>query len=389
MQVAPKTGPEAIYNALRNMDLTKIEEEQRNIVRSNKATKRGDAVKTLNIIEGLRRNELKPEHLMIKSVPVIPAKFRPFAVIGNTFTPGDANELYKDLHDIRSAYSEEREVFGDEGAGDARLNLYDAVRAVYGYADPVKPKTKQRGVSGFLKKITGTNPKFGFVQRKLIGKTQDSVARGTISVNPELSLDEIGVPEDMAWTIYAPYIQRRLVQSGVSPKDALLAVRDRTDHARKALERETLSRPVIYSRAPSWHRFNVIAGRPKLIQGNSIGINPLVTTGLNADFDGDQMNLHVPSQDDAVKEAWDTLMPSKMLFSIRSPDNVMPALKHEQVQGLYTAQARQAKGSHMFPDEKSAMAAIRAGNVNLSDDIQIADPNFYGNKPALQVDATP
>lgn len=383
MQDKPRTGPEAIHYALQNLDLTRLEEDQRNIIRSNKKTKRPDAVKILNTIEGLRKNNLRPDQLMIRNVPVLPAKFRPFAVVGNTFTPGDANELYKDLHDIRSAYSEEEETFGKEGAGDARLNLYDAVRAVYGYTDPVKPKTKQRGVSGFLKKITGTNPKFGFVQRKLIGKTQDSVARGTISVDPDLSLDEIGVPEDMAWTMYAPYIQRRLVQSGVSPKDALLAVRDRDDHAKRALDREITERPVIYSRAPSWHRFNVISGRPKLIKGNSIGINPLVTTGLNADFDGDQMNLHVPSQHDAVQEAWNTLMPSKMLFSIRDPDKVMPTLKHEQVQGLFTAQARAARASHVFPTEKAAIAAIQAGNVSLSDDVQILDPSFKGNQPAV------
>lgn len=384
-----RTGPDAIYNALKGMDLDKIEAEQRRVIKQGGKSKRGDAVKILNTVTGLRNNKLRPEQLMINQVPVLPAKFRPFAVVGSTFTPGDANELYKDLHDLRAAYEEESSVFGQEGAGAARLNMYDAVRATYGYTDPVKPKTKQRGVSGFIKKITGTSPKFGWVQRKLIGKTQDSVARGTIAVDPELSLDEVGVPEDMAWTMYAPYIQRRLVRSGVSPKDAVFAVKERSEHARRALDREMVERPVIYSRAPSWHRFNVIAGRPRLVQGHSIAINPLVTTGLNADFDGDQMNLHVPSQDDAVKEAWDILMPSKMLFSIRDPEKVMPALKHEQVQGLFTAQHRPPKASHVFPDERSALAAIKAGTVSLSDEVRILDRNFKGNQPQLPVDPTP
>lgn len=378
-----KTGPDAIYGALKGLDLDAIEANQRKIIKSGGKSKRGDAVKILNTVVGLRNNNLRPEQLMINNVPVLPAKFRPFAVVGSTFTPGDANELYKDLFDLKAAYEEEAGVFGKENAGDARLNMYDAVRATYGYADPVKPKTKQRGVSGFVKKITGTSPKFGWVQRKLIGKTQDSVARGTIAVDPDLSLDEVGVPEDMAWTMYAPYIQRRLVRSGVSPKDAVYAVKERSDHAKRALEREMTERPVIYSRAPSWHKFNVISGRPKLIQGHSIAINPLVTTGLNADFDGDQMNLHVPSQDDAVKEAWDVLMPSKMLFSIRDPDKVMPALKHEQVQGLFTAQKRTPKASHVFPDERSAIAAIKAGQVNLSDEVTILDRNFKGNRPVV------
>ena len=379
----PITGPEAITAALGRIDLAKLEEDQRAIIRARKVSKRPAAVKTLNIIEGLRRNKLQPSDLLIQHVPVIPAAFRPFSVLGNSFVPGDANELYRDLIKMRDAHGELEGVLGPEGAGDSRLDLYDSVKALYGFGDPVVPKTLQRGVSGFLKQITGANPKFSYVQRKLLSKPQDSVSRGTIAVDPELSLDEIGVPEDMAWKMYAPYVQRRLTTTaGMGSTDALKHVRDRTPFAERALFNEMQVRPTIYSRAPSWHKFNVLAAHPKLIKGHTIAINPLVTTGLNADFDGDAMNLHVPSGDEAVKEAYEKLLPSKMLFSIRDQDKVVPLPKHEQILGLFTAHSRPAQTIHRFNSHAEAMDAIQKGRVPLSDEIEFPGMDQL-SKPAV------
>lgn len=370
----PTTGPAAIEHALSKINLDKLKEYHMNMVRSGPKSKRTKSVQALHVIEGLQRNGLTPDKLLVKNVPVIPPAFRPFSVIGNAFVPGDANELYRDLFQYRDLHNESVSMLGEKGSTQAKLDMYDTVKALYGYGDPIAPKTKQRGVAGFLQTITGANPKFGYVQRKLLSKPQDSVARGTISVNPDLSLDEIGLPLDMAWTMYAPYVQRRLVQSGMSSLSALTNIRDKTEHARKALDKEVLERPVIYSRAPSWHRFNVLSGKPKLIDGHTIAINPLVTTGLNADFDGDTMNLHVPSLPESVKEAWDKLMPSKMLFSIRDQDKVVPIPKQELVLGLYTANRRPAKNTHTFNTEEEALAAIRSGAVHLSDEVNIGPP---------------
>lgn len=373
MAQIPLTGPAAIEHALNRLDLGKLEEEQRDVIRTKKVSKRPHAVQVLNVLEGLRRNKITPNDLMVKSVPVIPPAFRPFSVVGSTFVPGDANELYRDLIHIRDAYDEAHGIMGDEGTQDTRLALYDSVKALYGYGDPVVPKTKQRGVTGFLKQVSGTSPKWSFVQRKLLSKPQDSVSRGTIAVDPDLSLDEIGVPKEMAWTMYSPYVQRRLVHLGMSPGDALKNVTDRTQHALLALEKEVGERPVIYSRAPSWHKFNVLAGKPKLVDGDTIAINPLVTTGLNADFDGDAMNLHVPSHPEAVQEAKDKLLPSRMLFSIRDQDKVVPLPKQEQILGMYTAAQRPAKAKHIFANEAQALAAIKKGQISLSDEVEIPE----------------
>jgi DNA-directed RNA polymerase subunit beta' len=366
---APKTGPEAIEHALGKLDIDQLRAEHQGVIDSKKVSKRPRAVAVLNTLEGLDRNKLKPKDLMIHSIPVIPPAFRPFSVLGSTFVPGDANELYRDFMNIQDAHRDEVSTLGHVAASDSRLAVYDAAKALYGYGEPTSPKTKQRGVSGFLKTLTGSSPKFSFFQRKLLSKPMDNVSRGTIAVDPELGLDEIGVPKDHAWSAYAPYIQRRLVQSGMSAPDALKNVKERSEHAFKALEQEVNVRPMVYSRAPSWHKFNVLAGHPKLIDGDTISINPLVTTGLNADFDGDAMNLHVPSHPDAVKEAYEKLLPSKMLWSIRDQDKVVPLPKHEAILALFAANHRAAKKAHHFPSKAEALAAIRSGQVSQQDEV--------------------
>lgn len=368
------TGPEAIAHALRRLDLAKLEQEQRDVIKTKKVSKRPRAVAILNAIEGMKRNNITPGDLLISQVPVLPPAFRPFSILGETFAPGDANELYRDLVKLREAYTKTRETFGDEGAADARLALYDGVKSLYGYADPVEPKTKQRGVSGFLRKISGVSPKFSYFQRKMLSKPMDAVGRSVIGVDPELGLDEVGIPREMAWRMYAPYIQARLVRTGMSPAEAVKQVKTQSEMAFKALEHEVKERPVVYSRAPAWHKFSTISGWGKLHDGKAIMINPLVTTGMNADFDGDQINIHVPAMEDAVNEAKDILLPSRMLFSNREPDKVLPVPKHEMVTGIYAAGHRSSKQTHYFPDEAAALQAIQHGKVSLSDEVEIGKP---------------
>lgn len=367
----PITGPAAIAYALKRIDVEKLKREQQETLDAKKISKRPRAVAVLNILEGLKRNELTPSDLLVNRVPVLPPAFRPYSVIGESFTPGDANELYRDTFKLRDVHERTEKLLGPAGAADTRLALYDQVRALYGYADPVEPKTLQRGVSGFLKKVSGTNPKFSFFQRKMLSKPLDNVGRSVIGVDPDLELDQVGVPEEMAWRMFSPYIQARLIRTGMAPTDAVLQIKNKSSTAKRALELEVQARPVVYSRAPAWHKFSTIAGWGKLHSGKAIMINPLVTTGMNADFDGDQINLHVPSMDAAVDDAKNILMPSKMLFSNREADKVVPVPKHEMITGLFTAGHRPSKVTHAFASEDEAVKAIGAGRVSLADEINI------------------
>ncbi len=283
---APLTGPEGIKAKLASLDLEALAAEQHAYIKSGKVSKRDKAVKILNIIEGLKRNKVKPEELMIHAVPVIPAVYRPFAMAGGTFIPGDANELYKDLFTFQKLHRETHKELGPEAGNEAGLQVYNAVKALYGYGEPVNPKTASRGVTGFFKSLVGTSPKYSFYQRALISKPMDNISRSTASVNPDLGVDEVGLPDDHAWKGFAPYVQARLVGLGYAPGDAVKAIRDRTPYALQALQKEMEVRPVIISRAPAWHKFNAVAQRARMVKGDSIQANPFVTTGMNLDFDG-------------------------------------------------------------------------------------------------------
>lgn len=376
MMVAPteqkrNTGPEAIYDALSKITIEDIEARGRAGLATKKKTKRGESVALLNIAKGLRNNQLSPKDYMMQLVPIVPPKYRPFSAQGDSLIPGDANVLYKDFFDVKDAYDQEKKMFGDQNMGQATLDLYDSIRAVTGFGDPVKQKTAQKEVKGFLKKIVGKTSKQSFFQSKMIAKTMDSVGRSTVVVNPELGIDDIELPTDIAFTMYAPYIQRRLKRMGMGDADALRAVKDQTDYARRALEAELKERPVIYSRAPAWHKFSINAGNVKLTDGDAIGTNPYVAAGMGMDYDGDTINVHVPSSDEAVKEAYDKLMPSKDPFSDRMEGKIVPLPKQEQIMGLYSASISDDPRTYDFNTEEEALDAIKRGQIPTTANVNI------------------
>lgn len=377
--VIPTTGPHAILHALQNIDMAALKKKAWDDIKSGKVTKRDQGTKLLGVIDGMERNELKPHDLMIRRVPVLPPAFRPYGMIGNTYLPGNANELYGDLFKQRELHKETLDTLGASGAQFTRKNLYSAVKALYGYGDPVSPKLAARGTSGYMTEITGPgSPKYSFAQAKMFAKPQDNVARGAITVAPHYNMNQIGIPKEMAWNMYHSIVQGRLVRGGMNPVDALNATNKRSREAEIALRAEVKERPVIYSRAPAWHKYNTIAGYADLIDGNNIAVSPYVTAGLNADFDGDTINVHVPVLPDSVKEAKEKLMPDKMLFSIKNPDQVVATPKHEAILGMFAAHNRAPRQNLTgrplsFGSKQEALAAIGRGDVSLQDEVDVPD----------------
>jgi DNA-directed RNA polymerase subunit beta' len=369
-ETVPTTGPEAILAALQAMNLDELEEEQRAAIRAGKTTKRGRAVRLLNAVQGLRVNELKPENLMLTSIPVIPPQFRPFSLTGDTFLPGDANEVYRDLLEYRRLYSDTEKTLGRAGASEAYMDLVAAAKAAYGYGDSPNPKTKARQTKGFFKMVTGSNPKTSFWQQKMLSKPMDNVGRGVIIPDADYGMDDVGIPEEMAWKLYGSYVQRRLVRSGMAAPAALKHIVDRTPMARKALEDELPNRPVVVTRSPAWHRFNSIGQNARLVEGDAIKVNTFISTGMNADYDGDTMSIHLPSGAAAIKDVREKMMASKMLWSVKDRNTIVPQPKHEQVLGLNMGQTPSGK-KHQFKSNEDAMAAIESGAVDLNDDIDI------------------
>lgn len=364
---------EDITRQLEGLDLAKMREEALKDVRSGKKTRRQSGVRLLRAVDGLQRAGAQPKDLVITKVPVLPAAFRPYTTAGSTFIPGDANELYSDLIKATQIHAENKALFGPSGVKGIESYIRKAVKATYGFEDSPNPKIAGRKVSGLLTKILGSNPKTSWVASKLLAKPQDFVGRGVISPDPELGMDEIGIPEDMAWDIFNPHVRRALAAQGIPLSRALRLIQDREPLAKTALDTYMADNPVVYSRAPAWHKHSVLGSYAMIKEGDNIKISPYTTAGLGADFDGDTCAVHAPVLPEAISDTKEKLMPSKMLFSIRSRDATLPVPKHEMVLGVCAAQLNPSEVIHSFGSKEEALQAIKAGQVKLQDRVVVPD----------------
>lgn len=289
------TGTQAIYNALSDIDIDKDLEQAKQDFKYGPKSKKQQALNRIMALDGLKNNRMKPEEFMITKVPVIPPKFRPYSIMGkDTFLPGDANELYQDVINMAHTQGDILQELGPDEANKNVPNVYKSLKALYGYGEPASRKLKQRGVSGFLQKLIGGTSKFSQWNRNVISKPVDFSARGVIDANPEISMDELGIPYEMGFEIYSPYIQRELVKRGLSPKEALQNIKDQTKMAKDALQAVVDGgRWITASRAPAWFKMGVLGFKPVFHEGKNILLPPVVSSGLGADFDGDCQWGHV------------------------------------------------------------------------------------------------
>lgn len=371
-KISGKTGPEAIEHALKSIDLPKAIEQAKQEIKSSSGAGRDAAVKKLGYLVGLQRQGLKPDELMLSRLPVLPPKYRPVLRARGVDMIHDANYLYHDLMEAGKNYRDHLTEFGN--AGDSYLNLYHAAKAVSGMADPVDPKHAEQGIRGMLRFAIGVkdSPKYSRFQRKVIGNSVDTVGRSVITIEPDLDMDTIGIPEDMAWTQFRPFVISRLVRQGLSAAEAVKSVRSRTKQAEQALEHEMKERPVVYNRAPSLHRYNYVGAFAKMNRSRSdISIPQVVTKGLGADFDGDAINVHVPVSKEAVEEVKDKLFPSRNLLHPNSFDVHLEPTQ-EFLAGLYLAsQKDNHKPPRVFATKADAMAAYTRGEIGVRDPVQI------------------
>lgn len=359
------TGPAAVAAALGRVDLDRAVAAASAQVRTARGGARDAAVVRLRYLKDCRRLGLHPRDWVLSAAPVLPPAFRPVSVMAKSGLPmaADANYLYKDLFEANENLKHMAGAVDDVGA--ERLAVYNALKAVVGLGDPVNPKHQETGVKGVLKNVFGTSPKFGVVQRKLLGSTVDLVGRAVISPDPDLDMDEVAIPEGSAWEVYRPFVVRRLARAGVSPLEAARQTRDKTDRARTALLAEMGERPVVITRAPVLHRYGVMAFWPRLTAGNTMQVSPLIVKGFNADFDGDTMNFHVPASDGAVKDAVEKMLPSKNLLAVRN-FRVHQVPANEFAGGLFhaTSATDAARPEQVFRTLADLKEAFHDGRVN-------------------------
>lgn len=296
------------------------------------------ANKSLKYLSALKKLKIRPEDAYVQTkLPVIPPNFRPVVEMedGSLSTPG-LNTLYRDLALVNNELKWQNDIpfIPDSVSAPLREDLYKGMQALSGIGKPIAFYPEARRPKGVLEQVKGKPAKTGYFQYEVLRRRQNLVGRGTIIPEPKLGVDEVGLPEEMSWTLFRPFVTRRLVNhSGMKPLAAEEEIDKRSPIALSALQAEMASRPVLLNRAPSLHKFSVMGFTPQMTDGRAIKIPPLVVKGFNADFDGDAMNVHVPILEDAIEEAY-RMMPSRNLFN-PGTGGIMIKPQNEAALGLY------------------------------------------------------
>jgi DNA-directed RNA polymerase beta subunit/DNA-directed RNA polymerase beta' subunit len=309
------TGPKGIRAALKNIDVDAMIKEIKPQLETAKGAKHNALIKKYRFLKNLKDQNLKPEEAFTrKLIPVIPPKFRPIRPLESGDLAGDdTNWIYRNVallnNQLKLPVTELLDEDKDLGEINAELN-----KQLKGLAGLETIKFSGQDKRGFIAQIDGKNqPKEGFYQSKVLRKNQNLVGRGTIIPEPQLHMDEVAIPEKMAWKQYGPFVTKELIRNGLSAVRAKEEIENKTPMARRALDKAMSERPLMLNRAPSLHKFSIMAFKPQITEGKAIKIPPLVVSGFNADFDGDTMTTHVPVSDKAVREAY-KMMPSRNLY---------------------------------------------------------------------------
>jgi DNA-directed RNA polymerase subunit beta' len=346
-------GAEALYKLLNRIDLDELSYSLRHRANSETSQQRkNEALKRLQVVEAFRdsKHVNKPEWMIIKVVPVIPPELRPLVPLdGGRFATSDLNDLYRRVIIRNNRLKRLIEIKAPEVIlRNEKRMLQEAVDSLFDNsrkANAVKTDAN-RPLKSLSDSLKGKQGRF---RQNLLGKRVDYSARSVIVVGPELDLHECGLPKDMAAELYKPFIIRKLIERGIvkTVKSAKKIVDRKDPVVWDILENVLKGHPVLLNRAPTLHRLGIQAFQPKLIEGKAIQLHPLVCTAFNADFDGDQMAVHLPLGNGAVLEAQMLMLAS---HNILNPANGAPITvpSQDMVLGLYYI----TKGRKSTPTDK-------------------------------------
>ena len=339
-------------------------------------TRRKKIFKRLKIIESFQRANLRPEWMVLEKLPVMPPDLRPLVQLeGGRFTNSDLNDLYRRVINRNNRLKRLMEL----GAPDVIINnekrmLQESVDSLLDNGRRGKPAvgTNRRPLKSVADIIKGKSGRF---RQNLLGKRVDFSGRSVVVVGPDLKLHQCGLPKRMALTLFRPFVFNKLTVQGLagSMKAARTMVDNEDPAVWGALEEVIAQHPVLLNRAPTLHRLGVQAFEPVLIEGKAIQLHPLVCVAFNADFDGDQMAVHVPLSIEAQAEARVLMLSSN---NILAPANGEPIIVPTQdvVLGLYyaTREDKSAKGAGMrFADVSEVERALAAGAVSLQTPVEV------------------
>ena len=394
-----KMGAEAVQDLLMELDLDKLSadlkaeiaqltEKERD--RETEGQKRARAVKRLEVVESFRTSHNKPEWMILTVVPVIPPDLRPLIQLdGGRFATSDLNDLYRRVINRNNRLKRLLEL----GAPDIIVRnekrmLQESVDALIDNGRRGRPVTGpgNRALKSLSDLLRGKQGRF---RQNLLGKRVDYSGRSVIVVGPELKLYQCGLPKEMALELFKPFVMERLVSLKLSHnvKSAKRAVEKVRPEVWDILEEVIRDHPVLLNRAPTLHRLGIQAFEPILVEGKAIKLHPLACTAFNADFDGDQMAVHVPLSMEAQAEARFLMLAHN---NILKPQDGRPVISPSQdmVIGCYylTIIHEDAKGAgRIFSSEDEAIMAYSLGQITLQSPIKVRLTRTFGNETGTKL----
>ena len=386
-----KMGAEAIYDLLLRLDLDSLSYELRDRANSDSSVQRkNEALKRLQVVEAFRTSVEKginrPEWMIMKIIPVTPPELRPLVPLdGGRFATSDLNDLYRRVIIRNNRLKRLMEIKAPEVIlRNEKRMLQEAVDSLFDNSrkSSAVKSDSNRPLKSLSDSLKGKQGRF---RQNLLGKRVDYSARSVIVVGPELKMGECGLPKLMAAELYKPFIIRKLIERGIvkTVKSAKKIVDRREPVIWDILENVMKGHPVLLNRAPTLHRLGIQAFQPKLIEGKAIQLHPLACTAFNADFDGDQMAVHLPLSNEAILEAQLLMLQS---HNILNPANGAPITvpSQDMVLGLYyiTKIRPEAKGEGLtFYGPEEAIIAHNEGKCDLHAQVKVMIDDIVDGKP--------
>ncbi len=379
-----KTGGEAIKAQLAKIKpLEEIARQEKLLESTNVPAKIERINQKLRYLHALKETGLSPAEAYTRSkILVIPPAHRPILEVpGAGYSVAPVNLLYQLTGVLSDSFNyPAMKLLPDEEKSELRTDLYKTTRALTGL-EPVTTRGKDAPIEGFISQITGSQPKEGFFLNKVISKRQDLVGRGVITAAPDLHIDQLGIPEKMAWKIFEPFLVREFTIRGISADVARKEIQAKTARAKSFLEVAMKNRTVLMNRAPSLHKFSIMSFKPVLTTGLAVRVPPLVLKGFGGDFDGDAVTIHVPTNNEAVQESL-KMLPSRNLVKPGTGElMIMPS--QESTIGLYflshTAEGRKSINAILPPKFHVTEVLDKNTAKKLYERISKEDPTHYAD----------
>ncbi len=371
-------GAEALQRILQAIDLNTLSGALREELDNSKGQKAQKLAKRLKVIEQFRRASISPDRMVLEAIPVIPPDLRPMVQLeGGRFASSDLNDLYRRLINRNNRLKRLLDLGAPEIiVRNEKRMLQEAVDALFDSSKQRQKTRVTRGKKELRSLADMIKGKQGIFRLNLLGKRVDYSGRGVIINGPELKLDECGLPKEMALELFKPLVLKEILGRGYAPnvKSAKFYLESRSNEVWDILEEVVKNHPVLLNRAPTLWRLGVQAFYPKLVEGNSIKLHLCVCAGFNADFDGDQMAVHVPLSEEAQQEARDVMLSTQNLLN---PSNGSPISIPTKIMlfGVFYATSVNEKlplCEKAFADEQELMYAVDvAKTVNLRQRIKI------------------